>query len=141
MAFVTALAAGCSTDSAPIQFTSETPVIHAPSERIILRAKFHQTTGPCIDLGNGTLGMPLMDEFLEVEMIEGSPKIKRFVVNPMSSNNDRYPANLIEGRIYKLVLTPGPKTIKQMQDPTHTPPLIIQGTELESADAPATTQK
>jgi hypothetical protein len=47
------------------------------------------------NLGGGNLGMPLVDGFTEIEMIDGLPAISSFVVYPESAKNPRYPANLV----------------------------------------------
>mgnify|MGYP000917360061 CR=1 FL=1 len=47
---------------------------------IVFRGKYCQTTGPCIDLGGGRLGMPFIDAFEVVEVLAGDLKAKHVVV-------------------------------------------------------------
>jgi len=60
--------------------TESEPKLVAPDrnkmEAFVIRAKYYQTTGPCIELGDDLLGMPIIDAFEVVEVLNGDLKVE-----------------------------------------------------------------
>ena len=58
-------------------------------DAFVFRGKYYQTTGPCIQLGEGRLGMPIIDAFEVVEVLEGDIKAKYVNVRAMTEGGSR----------------------------------------------------
>jgi len=84
-------------------------------ETFVIRAKHYQTEGPCIQLGDD-LGMPIIDAFEVVEVVEGELKIKNVLVRTLSGPGAKYPQELTEGEVYTLRLTPTKGTRQQIRE-------------------------
>ena len=85
-------------------------------DAFVFRGKYYQTTGPCIDLGQGRRGMPFVDAFEVVEVLEGDIKAKHVVVRAMSEGGPRYPTDLVDGKVYTLRLVPSLETSRQLRE-------------------------
>jgi hypothetical protein len=85
-------------------------------EAFVFRGKYYKTTGPCIDLGAGRLGMPFIDAFEVVEVLEGDLKAKHVVVRAMTEGGSRYPTGLAEGETRTLRLVPSAETSRLLRE-------------------------
>lgn len=83
-------------------------------DAITLKAKHYRTTGPCIDLGGGALGMPIIDGFEIVQVVSGSlPKsVKKLEVRALSGDVGK----LKEGETCVVTLNPSADIKSQFQD-------------------------
>lgn len=106
-AVVETVAASESASSAPVTRKKDV---------LVFRAKYYQTTGPCIQLGDNALGMPIIDAFEVVEVLEGNFKANTINVHSMSEGGSSYPRNMAEGETYTLRLTPSEETPKQLHE-------------------------
>ena len=138
--FVTLLG-GCSrpdkftSDTSSSNLVNESPGNEAHTARgsFVFRAKYHRTTGPCIEMGD-TLAMPLVDVFEVVEVLGGDLKIKNIHVRAMTEGGVAYPQDLEEGKIYSLRFRPSESTKKQMSENEEKghPFLWVDGREIEA---------
>ena len=106
-------------------------------EVFVFRAKYYQTTGPCIQLDEEHLGMPIIDAFEVVEVLEGDMKAKYVNVQAMTEGGSRYPTELAEGEIYTLRLVPSVDTSRQLRESNQEGVtfLWIDGDEIEKQKA------
>ena len=84
-------------------------------EVLVFRGKYYQTTGPCIQLGD-SLGMPIIDAFEVVEVVEGALKAKHVNVRAMTEGGSSYPKEMAVGKIYTLRLTLADETSTQLRE-------------------------
>ena len=103
----------------PKDEAASAPEVAAPvkqeNEVFLFQAKYYRTTGPCIQLGDA-LGMPIIDAFEVVEVLEGNLKAKSINVRAMTEGGSTYPKEMAEGKIYTLRLTPSERTTKQLRE-------------------------
>ena len=85
------------------------------AEVFVFRAKYHQTTGPCIPIGDA-LGMPIIDAFQVVEVLNGDLGAKSIHVRAMTEGGSAYPKEMATGKIYTLRLTPSDATAEQLRE-------------------------
>lgn len=106
-------------------------------DAFVFRAKYYQTTGPCIELGEGRRGTPFIDAFEVVEVLEGDIKAKHVHVRAMSEGGSRYPTELAEGKIYTLRLVPSVETSRQLRENEKKGATVlwIDGDEIEEQKA------
>jgi hypothetical protein len=97
--------------------TESEPKLVTPdeSEVFVIRAKYYQTTGPCIEIGD-TLAMPVIDAFEVVEVLNGDLKVESINVLAMTEGGSTYPKEMEEGKVYTLRLTPSERTTKQLRE-------------------------
>ncbi len=103
----------------------------------VFRGKYYRTTGPCIELGAGRLGMPFIDAFEVVEVLAGDVKAKHVVVRAMTEGGSRYPTKLAEGKTYTLRLVSSAETSRQLREKRKEGVtfLWIDGDDLEEQNA------
>ena len=106
---------GCSRQN---EIVTNEPKLVTPdeAEAVVIRAKYYQTTGPCIELGDDLLGMPIIDAFQVVEVLDGDFTAKSINVRARTELGGTYPKDMEEGKIYTLRLTPSEGTIKQLRE-------------------------
>ena len=106
-------------------------------EVLVFRGKYYKTTGPCIQLGDA-LGMPIIDAFDVVEVLEGNLKAKTIDVRAMTEGGSSYPKEMEEGKIYTLRLKPSVETSEQLREnenKTDDTFLWVDGDEIEEQKA------
>jgi hypothetical protein len=101
-------------------------------EVFVFRAKYFQTKGPCIKIGNA-IAMPVIDAFEVVEVVKGNLKAKSILVRPFTRGGSAYPQKLTEGKVYTLRLTLSERTKQKLQenDQNGTTYVGIDGDQLE----------
>jgi hypothetical protein len=112
------------------------PVTHEKGV-IVFRGKYYRTTGPCIQLGNA-LGMPIIDAFEVVGVLEGDLKARGVLVRAMTEGGPSYPEGMVEGEAHTLRLTPSDGALRQLrenQDREGYTFLWIDGDEIEEQNA------
>jgi hypothetical protein len=107
-------------------------------EPIVFRGVYRPSTGPCIELGEGRLGMPFIDTFEVVEVLEGDLATKNVHVRAMTEGGPRYPTELAADKIYTLRFVPSAETSEQMRELEKEDGrfLWIDGNEIEEYEAP-----
>jgi hypothetical protein len=84
------------------------------TEAFVFRAKYYQTKGPCIQIGD-TFAMPAVDAFEVVERVKGDLKAKCITVRALTGGGPAYPKKLAEGKVYTLRLSPSERTKQQLR--------------------------
>ena len=84
---------------------------------VVAVAEYRRTQGPCIDLGNGRRGMPVVSTFVVKEWLKGAGAVKEFVAEVYGGETGPFPHCLVMGRMYMVIMKPGPESLARLKDP------------------------
>lgn len=83
-------------------------------------AEFTQSTYPCRPGPDGSLDMILRDAFTPTRVLRGTLMAGSIDVDAAALQGPNYPASLVEGRSYLLLLAPTPEIAARLADPQGT---------------------
>jgi len=89
----------------------------AAAATIWVLAEFGQDTYPCRPGPDGSLDMILRDAFTPTRVLRGTLAARSIDVDAAALQGPSYPASLVEGRSYLLLLAPTPEVAARLADP------------------------
>jgi hypothetical protein len=81
---------------------------------VVFRARYYKGKGPCIRKDDGW-AMPAVDDFEVVEVVRGKLNASDITVRLHTNHGPGYPADLKQGEVYTLRLSPSEGTKQQLR--------------------------
>ncbi|MCX5675631.1 MAG: hypothetical protein NTX87_11550 [Planctomycetota bacterium] len=83
---------------------------------VIAVADYRRGHYPCVDLGNGRLGMPIQSTFVVGEWLKRAGAVKEFDVHACGGESGPFPHDLVTGRKYMVFMKPDPEGLARLND-------------------------